>query len=79
MKKQRNIKIFYRMILIYKQPIIPFEIKKIGDKYKLQRIKTKTFVKTEYKTSQSAINAGKQFIKYRDKKKNPKGVGNRIL
>ena len=34
---------------------MPFEVKKVGNKYKLWKIKEKKFVKTSFKTKQSAF------------------------
>ena len=56
---------------------MPFQVVRVGEKYKLQKIKDKTFVKTEYKTKQAAINAGVNFMRYR--KENPVVKGNKIL
>jgi len=56
---------------------MPFQIKKVGEKYKLQRIKDKTYVKQEYKSKQSALNAGMNFMRYRKEK--PIVKGNKIL
>lgn len=59
---------------------MPFKIVKEKDgKYKLFNIHKKTFVKNNgYLTKKSSINAGKNFIKYRERK-DSKVVGNRIL
>jgi len=56
---------------------MPFEIKKVQDKYKLFNLSKKQFVKAAYKTKQTAINAGKNFMKYRNE--NPLVRGNKIL
>ena len=57
--------------------VMPFQVKKVGDKYKLWRLKEKTFVKREYKTKESAIAAAKNFMKYR--KEAPIVKGNKII
>jgi hypothetical protein len=56
---------------------MPYTIKKKNDKYKLYNDKKKEFVKIDYKSKQSAINAGKQFMKYRGEK--PIVKGNKII
>jgi hypothetical protein len=57
---------------------MPYHIKKIGKKYKLYNINKKKFVNTEYKTKESAIRAGKNFMRYRGEKR-PRLVGNKLL
>jgi hypothetical protein len=56
---------------------MPFQIKKVGDKYKLWRIKQKSYVKKTFNTKQSAINAGKAYMRYRGEK--PYLSGNKLL
>ena len=47
---------------------MPYHIKKMNNKYKLYNIEKKQFVKKEYKSKQSAINAGVNFGRYRKEK-----------
>ena len=56
---------------------MPYQIKKQGEKYKLWNISKKQFVNKEYKSKESAINAGKNFMRYRKEK--PYVKGNKIL
>ena len=56
---------------------MPYQIKKQGEKYKLWNISKKQFVNKEYKSKETAINAGKNFMKYRKEK--PYVKGNKIL
>ncbi len=56
---------------------MPYEVKKVGKNYKLFKPKEKKYVKTNYKSKQSALNAGVNFMKYR--KENPVIRGNKIL
>ena len=58
---------------------MPFLVKRVGDKYKLQKLKDGTFVKTEYKSKQSAINAGVNFMNYRHPNDKIYIRGNKIL
>jgi hypothetical protein len=57
---------------------MPYHIKKIGKKYKLYNINKKKFVNIEYKSKESAIRAGKNFMRYRGEKR-PRLVGNKLL
>ena len=56
---------------------MPYQIKKQGEKYKLWNISKKQFVNKEYKSKETAINAGKNFMRYRKEKGYVKG--NKIL
>jgi hypothetical protein len=56
---------------------MPYQIKKQGEKYKLWNISKKQFVNKEYKSKETAINAGKNFMRYRKEK--PYVKGNKIL
>ena len=56
---------------------MPYQIKKINGKYRLYNKTKKKYVNVRYKTRQSAINAGINFMRYRGEK--GKIVGNSIL
>jgi|TARA_R110002020_G_scaffold153222_2_gene332590 hypothetical protein len=56
---------------------MPYQIKKVGDKYKLYNLHKKEYVNKEYKSKQSAINSGMNFMRYRKEK--PYLKGNKIL
>ena len=56
---------------------MPYQIKKVGDRFQLYNLHNKAFVKVKYKTKQSAINAGKNFMRYRKEK--PVVKGNKIV
>lgn len=56
---------------------MPFEVKKVGKNYKLYKPSEKKFIKTNYKSKQSAINSGINFMKFR--KENPVVSGNKII
>ena len=47
---------------------MPYQIKKVGQHYKLWNIKKKVFVNKNYKSKQTAANAGINFGKYRKEK-----------
>jgi len=66
-------KIFLSNILL----IMPYQIKKVGKKYKLYNLHKKVFVNKEFNSRESAISAGKNYMKYRKEK--PVLVGNKIL
>jgi len=58
---------------------MPFKIVQEKDgKYKLFNIHKKKYAKPKFNTKESATSAGKNFIKYRERK-DSKVVGNRIL
>lgn len=57
---------------------MPYEVKKVGNKFKLWKLKDKTFVKQEYKTKESAIKQAKNFMRFRGEK-NPIVKGNKII
>lgn len=44
---------------------MPFLIKKVGDYWKIYKIKEKKFAKPRFKTKQSAINQAKNWLRYR--------------
>ena len=48
---------------------MPYRIDKVGDVYKLWNIDKKEYVKRFFKARASATNAGKQYIKFREKRK----------
>lgn len=56
---------------------MPFEIKKIGNHFQLYNITQKRLIKTKFKTKQSAINQGKNWMSYRKEK--PIVKGNKIF
>ncbi len=56
---------------------MPFEIKKIGNHFQLYNITQKKLLKTKFKTKESAINQGKNWMSYRKEK--PVVKGNKIL
>ena len=56
---------------------MPFRVDKVKNGYKLFRLKQKTYVNVVYKSKQSAINAGKNFMRYRKEK--PIVKGNKIV
>ena len=56
---------------------MPYEVKKVGKNYKLYKLKEKKYVKTNYKSKQSALNAGVNFMNYRNEK--PVIRGNKIV
>ena len=47
---------------------MPYQIKKINNKYKLYNMKKKELVNKEFKTKQSAVNAGINYGRYRKEK-----------
>jgi hypothetical protein len=53
------------MYMIY----MPYEIKKVGEKYRLWNISKKQYAKPTYKTRQSAKNSANNFMKYEKRKK----------
>ena len=55
---------------------MPYQIKKVKEKYMLWKINEKKYVNKKYNTRQSAINAGKRFMEYRKEK--PVLVGNKM-
>jgi len=56
---------------------MPFLIKNVDGKWKLYNIMKKVYVKTSYKTRDSAIRAGMNFMRYKGEE--PYLSGNRIL
>ena len=47
---------------------MPYQVKKIKNKYKLYNLHTKKYVNVNYSTKQKAINSAKVFMKYRREK-----------
>ena len=45
---------------------MPFQIKKVGKKYKLWNLKKKVYVKKEFNSKMTAVSAGKNYMKYRN-------------
>ena len=56
---------------------MPYQINKGRNRYRLFNLHKKEYVKVWYHSKQSAINAGKNFMRYR--KEIPKVEGNRII
>tara|TARA_A100001201_G_scaffold135211_2_gene123336 strand:- start:847 stop:1026 length:180 start_codon:yes stop_codon:yes gene_type:complete len=56
---------------------MPYQVKKVGKKYKLYNLSKKSFVNKEFNTKESAISAGKNYMRYRNEK--PIVKGNKIL
>ena len=56
---------------------MPYQVKKVGEKYQLWNIKKKEYIKKVFNSKESAISAGKNFMRYR--KEEPYVVGNKIL
>ena len=56
---------------------MPYQIKKVGSKYKLYNIKKKEFVNKTFNSKETAISAGKNYMRYRKEK--PIVQGNKIL
>jgi len=56
---------------------MPYLIKKVNDKYKLYNIKKKEYVNKSFLSKETALNAGKNYMKYRKEK--PVVKGNKIL
>ena len=52
---------------------MPYEVKKVGEKYKLYNIKKKKFVNKKFNTKASAVSAGKNYGNYRGEKLRAKG------
>ena len=53
---------------------MPYLIKKVGNKFQLYNKTKKVLVKTKYKTKQTAINAGLNFMRFRGEKGIVKGI-----
>lgn len=59
---------------------MPFEVKRQPNgKFKLWKIKEKTYSKPTYNTREAAINAGKNFMRYRHPNDSVYVSGNKIL
>jgi len=56
---------------------MPFQVVKENDKFRLKKIKEGTYVKTLFKSKESAINAAKNYMRYRHE--TPIVKGNKIL
>ena len=56
---------------------MPYEVRKVKNKFKLYNLHKKKYVNVNYKTKESALSAGKNFMKYRKEK--PVVKGNKIL
>ena len=56
---------------------MPYEVRKVKDKFKLYNLHKKKYVNVNYKSKDSALSAGKNFMKYRKEK--PIVKGNKIL
>ena len=56
---------------------MPYQIKKIGKKYKLYNLHKKEYVNKEFKSKESAIKAGMNYMRYRKEK--PYLSGNKLL
>ena len=57
---------------------MPFEVIKKGDKYRLYNLHKKKFAKPSFNSRETAINAGKRYIAYREKKAS-KVMNNRLI
>ena len=47
---------------------MPYQIKKVGKKFKLYNLSKKTFVNKEFNSKESAISAGKNYMRNKNKK-----------
>ena len=56
---------------------MPFLVKRVDEKWKLYNTMKKVYVKTSYKSKDSAIRAGMNFMRYKGEE--PYLLGNRIL
>ena len=56
---------------------MPFLVKKVGDKWKLWNIHKKIYTKVNFKSKETALKAGINYMKFRKEK--PYVKGNRIL
>lgn len=56
---------------------MPYQIKKVGSKYKLFNLFKKEFVRKAFKSRESAISAGKNYMRYSGEK--PIVKGNKII
>ena len=56
---------------------MPFQVKKEGDKWRLFNIQKKEYTKTKFKSKETAISAGKNYMRYRNEI--PVVKGNKIL
>lgn len=56
---------------------MPYQIKKVGEKYKLYNLSKKQFVNKTFNSKESAIRAGKNYMRYRNEK--PVLKGNKLL
>ena len=44
---------------------MPYQIKKVGKKYKLYNLHKKLYVNKEFNSKESALSAGKNYMRYR--------------
>ena len=56
---------------------MPYQVKKVGNKWKLYNLHKKQFVNVLFNTRESAIKQGKNYMRYR--KENPVLKGNKIV
>ena len=56
---------------------MPYEIKKVGDKFRLYNLHKKEFVKKSFNSKSTAQSAGMNYMRYR--KERPYIKGNKIL
>ena len=56
---------------------MPYQVKKVGDKYKLWNISKKEYVNKSYNSKETAIKSGMNFMRYRKEK--PYVKGSKIL
>ena len=56
---------------------MPYQVKKVGNKYKLYNLHKKQYVKVSFNTRESAIRQGKNFMRYRKEK--PVLKGNKLV
>ena len=50
-----------------------YRVDKVGDSYKLYNLSKKTYVNKKYKSKEAAMNAGRNFGRYRNENLKPKG------
>lgn len=56
---------------------MPYQVKKVGDKYQLWNITKKEYVNKKYNSKETAVKSGMNFMRYRKEK--PYLKGNKIL
>ena len=52
---------------------MPYRVDKVGGSYKLYNLSKKTYVNKKYKSKEAAMNAGRNFGRYRKENLIPKG------